>query len=281
MMRRATAGLAAPLLERLYLESPYMGIVKFVSSTTVTVTASSTSHAVGSWTSVTTPTVDVTMLHINAYGMSISATDTRGLFDIGIGTTGNQVAIVSNLPCGGSNTDSGFGIVYQLPIFIPANTQIWIRLRALISSDSCFFRCGVFTDSEPGTRRFLPTYLDTYGATTASSRGTNLPTSNTYVEITPSTTQPYRALIIVPCAGVGTVYTTETSVYTLGIGASGSEVTVGTTNVQTVSTEIIQCLDVQSGDRGIFYGEYPQGTRIACKQSIGASYRDVVVIGVP
>jgi hypothetical protein len=241
----------------------------------------STSNVAGSWIELISTSVETHCLMLSIYGMAVSATDTRGLVDVATGASGAETVIVSSLPAGFSSTIQAQGFFYMIPVYIPSGTRISVRLRSFIASDLVTVQIATLVDGSFGYRRNLATSVDTYGAVTASSRGTNMPTSDTYVEITSATTRPYRMLAMLPCGGTGTAYAAASNVtYTLATGPSGSEVVQGTRSVSTTSAEILHYRNAPF-DYGLFYGPFPQGIRIACKQSTGVNYRDVIVLGIP
>lgn len=282
MPRESLVGMPIPLLGRLRHESILYSPPEYNSSTGyagIGLTGS-TSNALGAWTAGFTTTADTQCLLISVYGMFVSATDTRGLVDIGTGASGSETTIISSLPAGFSHTTQALGFFYMIPVSIPSGTTVSARLRSFVASDSATVQIAALTDGSFNYRRSLATTVDTIGANTANSRGTNMPTSDTYVELTAATTQPYRMLAMLPCGGTGTAYASATVTYTLATGPSGSEVVQGTRSITSNSTEYIYASNTPF-DYGLFYGPFPQGTRIACKQSTGATYRDVIVIGIP
>lgn len=243
-------------------------------SAITTVTADATPHTAGAWTEVIASTAqDATWMTVTFNGMALAGTDTRGLLDVGFGAAASEVAKLSSIPVGFCNAIMPSSIM--LPIWCPRGTRVSARLRALITIDAVSVRVAPMREPRSGFRS--ASFVDTLGADTAGSKGTNLPTSDTYVEITAATTQPYRALIMAPVGGSGGTFAAESSIYTLAVGASGSEVPVGTMAVGTSTSEIIW----NEGPTAVFAGHFPLGTRIAVKQSVGRNYRDVVVFGVP
>ena len=244
--------------------------------TGVVVTASATPHAVGAWTELIASTSGpVDWLQIHAVGTFTSATDTSSLVDIGIGPAGSETIIASSLPSGFREPLSAAGLIptpAMFPVTIPKGTRISCRAQALIASDTV----TVYTETYfQGLR--CGSVVDTYGANTASSRGTNMPTSNTYVELTAATTQPYQALVVLPAMG-GSNSTAGASVtYTLGAGPAAAETTLLTVGVRS---SIGESVTMESRPVAIYSGHVPAGTRLAGKQSVGVNYRDMIVLGI-
>lgn len=242
------------------------------SSAPVTVTASASTNTKGSWVELIAST------DANAYWINVSAAisgrgnaiDTSFLLDIGTGASGSETVRIADLGMGYRDGRSTL-----LPIYVPSGTRVAARGQSNVASRAATVSCQVLSDLAPTT---LGQTLDTYGATTATSRGTNLPTSNTYVEITSSTTQAYKALVATP-TGSGTTFQPDTSTYTIARGASGSEIELFSFDVETFSTELLTISDKELST--VYVGDIPAGTRLAVKQSIGRNFRDVILHGVP
>jgi hypothetical protein len=200
--------------------------------------------------------------------------------DIGIGAAGSEVAIVSNIAVGGITNQPNAGMLIDLPISIPAGTRVAFRAQSNRTATSSF---GVqvipAAAVDPQT---TPTTADALGTATATSSGTAMSgASGTYVQITAATTKDYQALIIVPSLTVGSA-TTATVLYTVAVGAAGSE------------RDIYQMQSAYDGGLGVgnIYtgggilsggGLVPSGSRIAIKHNIASSPANFAacVIGVP
>jgi hypothetical protein len=249
---------------------------------TVTVTADATSHTKGAWSEViASTTADTTHLLVNVYGMAVSATDTRGLLDVGVGSSASEVAIVSDLPAGfGYATAEYLGHSFLLPLRVAAGSRIAARLQALISADTAIV--SIYCLSMPSGRR-SPSKLVTIGADeTASTSSTFMTASNTYAQVTASTTEAFAGLIAAQCCGSSTNFPTDTAeVLTLAAGAAGAEVALASSvPASYVNAEAFQnaagWMAVAAASRHI-----PAGTRIACKITTGRTYKGAIVFGVP
>lgn len=84
---------------------------------------------------------------------------------------------------------------------------------------------------------------------------------------------------MMPTGSASSTMAGENSTYTLGIGAAGSEQTLMTRLCGSNSSEIVGHLTSQS--LPLFWGDIPAGSRLAVKQSVGRTYRDVILYGVP
>lgn len=241
-------------------------------------TADATPHTKGAWVEIiasVAANADWTWVHVrNVYS---SGSDTSALMDIGAGGTGSEVPVVNNIPIG-----SAGGLTFILPLRFLAGERIACRMQSITGGRTGKVGIQLASSAIPGVRS--PRYLDTYGVDTATSTAVNVPTSNTYVEITSATAQPYAGLIpIVSIGGAGVSQTTV--IQTTAIGAGGSEVAVGTGTWVTTAAEQIfstpQNALAGSPFGGLVARHVPAGTRIAGKHVIGRSYAGVGVLAVP
>lgn len=251
-------------------------------SSAVTVTASATPHTVGAWAElIASNAAETQWLSVAAMNTAASATDTSALLDIGIGAAGSEVAVVTSLPVGFANIAPGMH--HLLPLRVPRGARVAARMQGIISADTVSV-IATTMGGAPGQGR-SPSSLVTLGATTASSRGTNMPTSDTYVEITAATSQAFAGLLVAATLS-GAGVSAQASVYTVAVGAAGTEVAIGTATFSCASSEAISRAPLGSiaaaqPFAGVIGRHIPAGVRLACKQSIGQTYRDVILFGVP
>ena len=250
---------------------PFVDYPKFVEeSASVTVTADTSAHTKGAWAElIASAASDSSVLFLQITGISATTVNTASLLDVGIGAAGFETVIVANVGAGGASAAS-----YMLPVKIPKRTRVSARLQSLVTGGKTGSVSAVLCTT---VLPWSPSTLDTYGATTATSSGTNMPTSNTYVELTAATTRAYQGVVVSPTLNGGAV-AAETVTYTVGVGAVGVESTHGATRIVEGSTEFILQLN---GAPTYLPGHIPSGARLACKQSTGRNYRDVILIGVP
>ena len=200
-------------------------------------TASATSHTKGAWAQIVSPTSEeVGFLFLRVSDVATSATETSMLFDIGIGAAGSETAIMENVAVGGAAVTSGgsHGIILPLPVRVPSGSRLSCRIQSLISSDTCTLQtCLIVVPA----RQMLPASVDVIGTNTANSRGTAFSgTTNTWVEITASTSRRYRGIFLVPSI-IGTDITSIAGALRLGVGAAGSETELGRVYVDWRNTE--------------------------------------------
>jgi len=239
----------------------------------VNVTADAAVNTKGAWTEVIPSTAAAgDFLTINVRNFTVNAA-TEGLIDIGVGAAGSETVVVPNVPGGQIGLQAGHRTDFVFPVSVPAGSRVAVRLQSVVASRVASVDIGIAL-----TGLGAPSTLDAIGADTAASRGTNLPTADTYVELTASTSQAYRAIVMAPIGATATA-PLHLSVFTLAKGPSGSETELGKCTVRHVIQEI--CTYTSSQFPFIYYGKVPAGTRLAVKDSIGSVARDVILYGVP
>jgi hypothetical protein len=248
-------------------------------SASTTVTADAVAHTKGAWTELIASTDAASRwLFVDVVSAS-NGTNTGMLLDIGTGASGSETVRIANIGAGHKGSVVAQSVINSFSMLFPLNvasgTRIAARIQAITASRTATVAVSVLTDDG---LHAIPTTLDTIGADTAASRGTNAPTSNTYAQVTASTSQAYQALVPTFTGATGTM-ANETSTFTIGTGASGSEQTLTEFTVSETNNEL---LGLGLGQQvPIYVGHIPSGTRLAVKQSAARNYRDVVLIGVP
>jgi hypothetical protein len=195
------------------------------SSLLTTVTAGA-ANALGGWAMLHAGApfpVSGVVLHLGKAHWAAAASNTQALLNLGIGASGQESVIVSDLAFGGALAFSTF----HIPINIPIGARIAVQLRSAVASKSTTMGIRLYGGGlglEGGHRAI------TYGAVTASSMGTVItaPTAaNTaegvWVPITTSTTLPIRWLILGLSAPNTTLATAVEGLLDIGVGAAGSE----------------------------------------------------------
>ena len=243
------------------------------SSASATVTADATPHTKGAWTEIiASNAAETSALLVTVGAISQSSTNTATLIDIGIGAAGSETAIVENVAVGGASSLLN-GIVFVLPYQVAAGTRIAVRSQAIIASDTADVQIDTLAmgdASAVGT----PTF-DVLGTSTATSAGTRL--APAYSEIVASTSQTYKAIILV-----------ESQTYTVGgayvdiqvaTGAIGAEVPIAKKRILSTAPEAIYSL--------VYFGSLtskniPAGTRLSANMAYysSARYPDLTVIGI-
>jgi hypothetical protein len=235
----------------------------------VSVTASSTIHTKGAWSQLTASTpAGAGMLVLSVSGLSVSGSETSCLIDIATGASGSESPMVENIAVGGAPTSGAsqsVSTLIMLPVQIASGVRLSARCQALIASDVVNIRYAIYS---MGVHALLPTTLDAIGTSTANSRGTAMSgASGSWVEITPSTSRDYRFLSIVPSV-LGDVTTTNVT-YTLGVGASNSEIEIGRNTWSAASGWA--CRNYGMIPPLPCARLVPAGSRLAIKHDIGAN----------
>lgn len=286
MSRVATsAGVPAPLVpfvtdpitpESLtwYATTTFIGAVPYTHATVA--------HSKGSWVEM----IASTSADLNGLGMFLSANNSNGvntsaLLDIGIGTAGNEVAVVENVPIGQWNSD-----LYKLdlPVHIPRGSRVAVRVQGaqLNAPKTVYVQHALKRlDGRPAPRKLITENADisiSTGAVSIYPAGTGA--KSAWTQIVAATTMPYQALIVWMGPDNATTYGTASALLVdIGIGASGSETVISyNQRVYFSSSEAIL------GDRyRIVYGHFPKGTRIAARGQRNNASTAVrpVIIGIP
>jgi len=247
-----------------------------------TVTADATAHVKGAWSEIIASTAqDVSFLFVVASGVGATTVLTSTLVDIGVGGSGSEVAVASNMSIGGA---IGTGVFISLPIFVPAGSRIAARIQSVVTGGkTASIRVDAYS---VGNVTLVPKSVDVLGADTATSAGTAMSgASGTYVEIVASSSQKYAALGIVPAINSGTIASINVT-YTVAVGSAGNEIDVGSILASYAATELVSSVGQESF---VFPAKVPAGSRISLKHNIPGPAGGVndparycaVVVGVP
>jgi hypothetical protein len=149
----------------------------------------------------------------------------RHFVDLGIGTSGNEVVLIENIPWLFSNSATNINRSY-FPCDIPAGTQINVRSQTNTVGGSTtivmahFLRAPLF----PWAAGQI---VDDYGADTSTTNGTTVTaavathTKGSWAQLTASTARAYKGIIITP--GYTSTGSNIVQVLDVGIGAAASE----------------------------------------------------------
>jgi hypothetical protein len=250
-------------------------------SGSVTVTADTNAHTKGAWSELISSTsANASYIIIEVTSTGTTSTDTAALLDIGTGASGSETALIGNVAVGAACISAGNAsqLAFGVPIKIVSGTRLSARIQSVVTGGrQMTVNVWVF---DMGDYAAAPTSVDVLGTSTATSVGTAMSgASGTWVQVVASTSQAYRAVVIVPSAsaiGLATIVTE----YRLGTGASGSEVEVGRTFANYTNAE-------QAGTNtrlpALIAGAIPSGTRLSVRHTIASSPTgyDVTLIGIP
>lgn len=240
--------------------------------------AGSVAHTKGAWVELTPSTIaNASCLLINVTGISLNNTNTSALIDIATGPAGAESVLIGNIAVGGaSSLSTRPGLGFTVPIKIPSGTRISARMQSVRTGGvlgSIYISLYNMNDYS-----HAPTAVNVLGTSTITSRGTAVGTSTGYVQIVASTSNPYRAIVLVPSIG-GTLGASGTLYYDVAIGNAGSEVSIGQIATLVLATEEIFFMPLTYQ---MITANIPTGSRIAVSATIGTTppVIDVTLIGI-
>jgi hypothetical protein len=247
--------------------------------TAASLTASSTVNTKGAWTELIASTSsDVDYMIVRVFGVNQSGSAGGALLDIGTGASGSETAIAENIAIGsaGGNSPGATSVYFSIPVKIASGTRIAARMQSVISSKSASINILCFNF---GQGLLLPSSIDVLGTSTATSRGTQLSANNVWTEIVASTSTDYTGFSLVPSAS-NNFMAALSGTYELGVGASGSEVSIGSFAFQAQTIEAVSNDNFRN--QLFIYGKVvPAGSRLAVRQTENVTYMDACVIAVP
>jgi len=279
-----------PLITKAYLGSTPLfketdwfedGGRRIVDTNSATVTADTVAHTKGAWTQIiASTTANTSLLSIKVGGIAASGTDTATLIDIGTGAGGSETAIVSNIAVGSADGSAAAnGVNFELPYKLASGTRIAARIQSIVTGGKTAFVEIAAIDA--GDYDSAPTAVDTIGTSTATSLGTAMSgASGTWVQVTSSTSNAYRAVVMVPSIASAAIGGNANLTYTLGVGASGSEVEVGSLRFRATTSENTYTLYPTGAS--LFGRTYASGSRLAVRHNItsGPGSYYVTLIGI-
>jgi hypothetical protein len=232
------------------------------------VTSGATAFGKGAWTEVVSATTaDTQWFYFQMVKFAGEAVSVA--IDIGIGASGSEIALASNLLAAGADR---YLIHYVLPLSIKSGSRIAIRTASDLTSYSSFYKAGAFNDSAFSGMGGVSA-IDTYGFVSASGHGTAVDpgaTANTkgaYAQIVSSTTSALDGFMLAfDCLSRTTGTADSDYLFDIAIGASGSE---------RVVLPNIWCGQTDSGtttwlkNTQYFPIQIPAGSRIAARAQSG------------
>ena len=221
-------------------------------TTGTTITANGTPHNEGAWTQLDASTsidADAIWLLINRPSAAM-----RGLLDIGIGASGQEVVLVDNFLIDTARANC-HGYHAWFPVPVPAASRLAARIRASVGSvsvnvDVLLHRYGIPSDDY---LRAVDTYgTDTTAGSGASSGtldsggstvdpGASINTRGAWKELSSSIPNPISWLLLSVGLNVNTAATTAAWVLSVATGAASSEqvVATGYTLVANTTTDMV------------------------------------------
>lgn len=204
-----------------------LGTVTATSTGPILTTGGST-YTKGSWTQIVASLAqDAAWLMF--YIQTETSSGSNYAVDIGVGGSGSEIAIVSNLFF---SAESGGGHRYMFPLSIPAGTRVSARAAGSNASTTISIGLTVFSDSYQSAG--CGSAIDTYGFSSATILGTSVDpgsTANTkgaYSQITASTLADIAGIFVLfDCQNDITGSGADcTFLIDVAVGSSGSEVVI-------------------------------------------------------
>jgi hypothetical protein len=174
---------------------------------------------------IASATTDIAWLLVS--GQTVTTGGSTFALDIGVGSAGNEVVVVTNL-----NYSYPGGLRFFFPCTIPSGSRIAARLSSNTGADNLYLVLHGFQDTyqSAGTG----SSIDTYGFNTSLNVGTavdpgsSINTKGSYVQITASTTADYAGFFFTIDSqnGTGTTNVVAQWLMDIAVGAGGSEVII-------------------------------------------------------
>jgi hypothetical protein len=245
----------------------FVGLASFVN-----VATASSSSSKGAWAQVFSSTAaNITHIYISNLTTNWASNDGSMLLDIGIGASGSETAIMSNVALG------GYASALSFPIAIPAGSRVAARVQGLRTSYSQYIN---FAASATSDYSRFPSSIDAIGVNTSTLKGVALSgASGTYTEITSATAKDYEQFVIIPSCN-STTNGGLNGTLTLAYGSAGSEVDVGSVGIASNTSQNNVSL---SNTVSVLNGRFaPAGTRLSIKHNLSStSGYAVSLIGIP
>lgn len=217
--------------------------IGFTAGTTTgtTLTTAASADTYGSWSQLSSAiayTWEYLTLHLFA-----NNSQQRYTVDIGIGAASSEWVLAQNLPFYGEQTTYAAGSNWHLPLHVPKGSRVSMRARSGSgSADTLAAYITGYTrgpTEAPGYARMkaLQSTTTCFGVS-VDPTAQNSKTS--WVQVNSSTSELYRALMVLP-GNMGDIdkTTTVTQLFDIGLGGAGSE------------TMIVQELPLQHSSLGI------------------------------
>lgn len=254
---------------------PHLSTTVIGPGTGSNVTASATLNTYGAWQPIIASTAaESDLMSVGVTAVGANGVASEAIISIGLGGAGSEVELFA-YPVGGHVAPN---IIAAIPFRIAAGERISARIKSLnVVSEVATVGIILYGTAHPASA----TEVDVIGAdVTTTLRGTALPTTNTYVQLTASTARDYRALVLIPSRALTTTGANQVLTYTVGMGGSGAEVQLGQFVVRESTSEVLW--PVEGGMAGLtIFQHIPAGTRLAVKLSVGRAMFDATLIGIP
>jgi hypothetical protein len=267
-----------------------VGLPSAINYASATLTANASAHTKGSWGQLIASTsTNFSFLIVRVSSISSAGINSASLVDLALGASGSEVAFASNIAVGGASGVGAAGlqsIVFGIPVQIPSGSRISARMQSVITGG----KTGVIEILTCTTSDYETTLtdVDVIGADTSLSKGISFSgAANTWNEAVASTSRNYRAVILVPSSHDNALFNFNGASMTVGVGASGSEVEIGSLAYNINADERIGIavgwpFFITKGSL-VFSSNIPAGSRLAVRHPFSSGPEKVgfVLIGVP
>lgn len=227
----------------------------------------------GAYVEVVASTADEYGGLLVSMNVAASTVATSGVASIATGAAGSEVDVaIFNISSHGSGTATGTTPQIPIPVRIPKGSRIAIRSGnpAGTAHVSAF-------PAVPG----LPLKLESMNYTVSFLvvPTTSIAASSTWTQLSAATNSAYRGLVLIPGANSGTMSAENAVTFTMGVGASGAEVSIGTCQVNTTTAESLTMRLGTTCD--VIVRHIPKGSRLAVKQTSANTYFNATILGIP
>lgn len=239
-------------------------------------TYGATAHAKGAWAQITASASENVSLLILSAQVSVAATDTSTLLDIGVGAAGSETVVMPDVAIGGWNTHQ-----VAIPLAIASGSRVAIRVQGTRTSPTnATIVLHLLSSNEFQT---TPTSADIIGIASGTSAGTAMSgASGSWVQMTASTSKDYQSILILPSTSSNDTAAIAV-LYELGVGVSGSEVVLGAQAATYNTAESVTPAGARTAFMPPVGGPIPAGSRLAIRHNIAANPEryNVCLIGIP
>lgn len=245
-------------------------VLPVVDDGVATVTAGS-GNTKGAWAeAVTSTSGDTSIVWLRPDVGATNGTNSACLLDIGVGPSGSETVVAQNLGIGHRSLLNDW---IAVPLSIPAGSRIAFRQQSVTASRSITIKWSATQGMESAST------VDTFGADTSGSRGTNAATSATFYELVAATPRAYRGILVLP-TGVGTVWASASIGMSIGVGSAGAESVIASIDVNMNTGEAWTAEDMPLANFSAV--DIPAGSRLSYGVTGTArAYIDCIVVGVP
>jgi hypothetical protein len=227
----------------------------------VTVTSSASANAKGAWTQLNSAQPRDACFVLLQVSTDYGSATINSAIDLGVGSSGNEVAILNNLVINNSFEGDGNVIELAIPLLIPAGERLAARCQSSSASQSL----GVSLFTWDGAYSMEGVNgAEAVGFQSGSTEGTSVTAGasslGSYTQLTAATPRDYVGYFMMFDFLKASLPTADFIVANLAIGASGSEVVIDSSYGPVFSSS--QKL-VGGPSRPAIFRPIPAGTRIA------------------